>query len=55
MTKTDSCDCNECKAVALLRALKRGSCWCEMGIGNPMYRDHSVTCEQVQKFLKSLE
>lgn len=34
--------------------LKRGDCWCEMGIGNPMVRDHSSACKQLQEMLKSV-
>ena len=25
-------------------ALRRGDCWCEMGIGNPMMKEHSQIC-----------
>lgn len=38
----------------IILQLKRGSCWCEMGIGNPMVRDHSPACKQVQEMLKSV-
>ena len=34
---------------ALILSLKRGSCWCEMGIGNPMMRGaHTEACRQAQ-------
>lgn len=28
----------------ILQSLKRGHCWCEKGIGNPMMQDHSKIC-----------
>ncbi len=33
---------------ALIRRLRRGECWCEMGNGNPMVRCHSVTCDEAR-------
>lgn len=36
---------------ALLLSLKRGSCWCEMGIGNPMVTSHSQACQDVARHL----
>lgn len=30
--------------VKALEGVKRGSCWCEMGIGNPMMTSHSRQC-----------
>lgn len=32
------------KVREALEKLKRGDCWCEMGIGNPMVREHSPSC-----------
>lgn len=29
----------------IVRNLKTGSCWCLMGIGNPMVKEHSQTCD----------
>ncbi len=29
--------------------LKTGFCWCPVGIGNPMYRDHTETCKRIQE------
>ena len=34
--------------LAVLKALQRGSCWCEMGIGNPMMSRHSQACLAAQ-------
>ena len=36
----------------IFQSLKRGDCWCEMGIGNPMYTEHSKGCQMVQQFLE---
>lgn len=36
---------------AALEALNRGSCWCEMAIGNPMVRTHSPECVQARAAL----
>lgn len=36
-------------ALATIRALKRGSCWCELRIGNPMVRSHSAACDMARK------
>lgn len=36
------------RLAAALLAVKRGDCWCDMGIGNPMVRDHSPGCLQAQ-------
>ena len=30
---------------AVLMGLKRGDCWCQMAIGNPMIREHSQWCK----------
>lgn len=35
-----------CEAI---RGLRRGSCWCEMGIGNPMVKTHSPACVAAAK------
>lgn len=34
-----------------LRSLKRGDCWCEKGIGNPMVTTHTAECELARKVL----
>jgi hypothetical protein len=31
----------------LKKALWRGSCYCEVAIGNPMMRDHSDLCKRL--------
>ncbi len=41
------------RAVELLRLTKRGDCWCEKGLGNPMYYDHSPACKTIRTFLES--
>lgn len=28
----------------IIQSLKRGSCWCEVAVGNPMVRGHSKGC-----------
>ena len=40
------------ECLDLLDALKRGTCWCEVGIGNPMLQTHTVTCVRVQSIMK---
>ena len=37
----------------LLHKLKRGTCWCELGIGNPMMSGHTMLCREIQQELKS--
>lgn len=40
----------------LLHYLKRGSCWCEVGIDNPMYKgEHTNGCLQAQKIVDKLK
>ena len=34
--------------LAALEAVRRGSCWCGVGIGNPMMRGHSKACGQAR-------
>ena len=41
---------NEKLREALLQ-LKHGDCWCEVGIGNPMYTNHSAACLEVQQII----
>jgi hypothetical protein len=39
-------DAEEVKMLrAIVTGLRRGSCWCEMAIGNPMVREHSTVCK----------
>jgi hypothetical protein len=35
----------------VINKLKRGSCWCEMAIGNPMVKNHSQGCQQAQALM----
>ena len=28
----------------IIWALRRGACWCEMAVGNPMVKEHSSAC-----------
>jgi hypothetical protein len=42
-------------AVFAIRHLKHGDCWCEMGIDNPMYRDHSEGCKAVRRFMNTID
>lgn len=39
-------------AEEVIRLLKRGSCWCEMAIGNPMFKEHSEACQKAQAYEK---
>lgn len=38
-----------------LELLKRGSCWCEMAIGNPMVKNHSEGCKLAQRLMEGKE
>lgn len=38
--------------VAALEGLKNSECWCGVGIGNPMYQEHSSDCEAARTALK---
>ena len=39
------------QAVLLLYGLRRGDCWCDVGIGNPMMSSHDKVCDEVRAFL----
>ena len=39
---------------AALEAVARGTCWCEMGIGNPMATTHSPACVQARAALREV-
>lgn len=39
------------KLRAVLRRLKRGDCWCEMAVGNPMVSSHDEACLEAQRLL----
>jgi hypothetical protein len=38
-----------------LWGMKRGSCWCEAGIGNPMYGGHTDSCKAARQLLEGTE
>lgn len=40
--------------VELFNNIRRGSCWCELGIGNPMVKGHSRGCFRVRKFFAAI-
>jgi hypothetical protein len=47
-------ECRDCKKLKeIIRGLKRGDCWCEMGIGNPMVSSHSPQCIAAQKAIEA--
>lgn len=37
-----------------LVSLKRGSCWCEMGIGDPRVVQHSHECDEVRRLVEQM-
>jgi len=39
----------EDEPLQLLLHLKRGDCWCEMAIDNPMIKSHSDVCKRLQQ------
>lgn len=40
-------------ADGLLKAMKRGDCWCEVATGNPMMQGrHSLACLETQRYFK---
>ncbi len=41
--------------VKALKGVKRGSCWCEMAIGNPMVSSHDSDCKFAKRVLKEVE
>lgn len=41
-------DCVKLRQILL--GLKRGSCWCEAGIGNPIATKHSAACVSAMAF-----
>lgn len=42
--------------VEALHALKRGDCWCEAGVGNPMMQGrHSAACDRVRTLLAAID
>lgn len=47
--------CELSEAVEIIKALRRGDCWCEKGIGNPMFKVHTNACQHAQDFLNGCE
>jgi len=46
--------CKKCyldPMITVIRGLRRGSCWCEMGIGNPMVSQHTRTCLEASRLM----
>ncbi len=41
-------------ALECIRLLKRGDCWCEMAIDNPMVREHSAGCLKAKQVMKEV-
>lgn len=41
--------------VDILTRLKVGDCWCEKGTDNPMLKDHTEVCKDVQIIWASIE
>lgn len=56
MSQVNYCRCKWCElqrrlkvaedTVMALSYFHKGECWCEVAIGNPMYRDHTDICKQ---------
>ena len=47
------------ESIKMLESLKYGcseenQCFCDMSIGNPMYRDHTETCKKTTMFIEKL-
>lgn len=40
-------------AEELLEGFRKGGCFCQVGIGNPMFRDHTEHCRKVMSFLET--
>lgn len=39
----------------VLSRMRQDDCWCEKGIGNPMFKEHTEVCNDVQIIMKSIE
>jgi len=42
------------KYRSLLKEKKTGDCWCEMGVGNPMYHTHTELCNEIREHINDL-
>jgi hypothetical protein len=40
--------------MIVLKGLKRGDCFCEMSIGNPMVKDHTESCKRAMMFFTAI-
>ena len=43
------------RLIGWLLRLKTGSCWCPVGIGNPMYTSHSALCDEIRAFVSQVQ
>jgi hypothetical protein len=43
------------RAEHLLMRLKHSqeNCWCELAIGNPMYKDHTKLCKEIRAYFEA--
>jgi hypothetical protein len=46
---------NRNELLLALLAQRTGDCWCQMGIGNPMVREHSAACVAARKAIEQAE
>lgn len=42
------------KVTRALKLVKRGECWCEMAVGNPMVHRHSPQCLNAQMVIEKV-
>jgi hypothetical protein len=40
------------QARKLIEVMKRGDCWCEMAVGNPMVKGHAIFCQEAARFIE---
>jgi len=40
------------EAVEIISSLRRGACWCDVGIGSPLMQDHSDLCKRISVAMK---
>jgi hypothetical protein len=43
------------RIIAILTFLKRGDCWCEVAINNPMVTEHSRGCIEAKKLYEEIK
>ena len=39
------------RILVTLNLLKMGDCWCQKGIDNPMFRDHTFACREAAELV----